>query len=726
MSSQIKITEDTLKSNLTIELTSKGTARNNFAEILEDGPLKNQIANQTLTNCLKNLKKQFELVHIGKEYFFQALDFICWTEPYIDTKLSEENQRFAVLLCGLLLMRKANSLGSSCLPWKILKIQINEILLNSGFYSKELKQEKWKEWLLKSFGSQVDSSFPSNNSIFKENNSLFYYQKLWQEESNFLLLLEERIKIEPKIPDDSIVEKILQTVLFNEPVRIHGKNINLDEEQKKAILFALSSPILIITGGPGTGKTSFAVTLLRVLKRLGLAKSPAIAAPTGRAAKRISESIVNSLNSIENLKNMPLEKKLLTEALNYKTIHRLLAYQPATYSFKHHEYAPLEHDLLIVDEGSMIDQEIMTSILRATNSKLPHIPPVPRIILMGDSHQLPSIGIGAVLWELAKNESSNKKITKFGKLNIVKFRKSFRQQIEDDAGRNILGIADKIKEMESIQMPEVLFDTELPNHETIQILKNLEEFDYEKVMLMNQENSPHQLDFFARWWVENYLSNKKFVLETQYNFPQEETVNCINKINYIFDFIKNFQILTATQFLPTGAKTINKKVSEYWQILKGVDTTFSGHYPGEPVMVTENNYKLKLFNGDQGVFLKFFNPNKREFELKVVFLVEGVFKTFYQHELHHLQTAYAITVHKSQGSEYNHIALILPNLKINKTENTIQLTGNRNIMSREMLYTALTRARKSVLIIGDKNVLEESTLNKVIRYSGIGDALLIQ
>ena len=280
--------------------------------------------------------------------------------------------------------------------------------------------------------------------------------------------------------------------------------------------------------------------------------------------------------------------------------------------------------------------------------------------------------------------------------------------------------------MESIQMPEVLFDTELPNHETIQILKNLEEFDYEKVMLMNQENSPHQLDFFARWWVENYLSNKKFVLETQYNFPQEETVNCINKINYIFDFIKNFQILTATQFLPTGAKTINKKVSEYWQILKGVDTTFSGHYPGEPVMVTENNYKLKLFNGDQGVFLKFFNPNKREFELKVVFLVEGVFKTFYQHELHHLQTAYAITVHKSQGSEYNHIALILPNLKINKTENTIQLTGNRNIMSREMLYTALTRARKSVLIIGDKNVLEESTLNKVIRYSGIGDALLIQ
>ena len=141
-------------------------------------------------------------------------------------------------------------------------------------------------------------------------------------------------------------------------------------------------------------------------------------------------------------------------------------------------------------------------------------------------------------------------------------------------------------------------------------------------------------------------------------------------------------------------------------------------------MVTENNYNLQLFNGDQGIFLKFINPETQEVELKAVFAVDGEFKTFYQYELDHLQTAYTITVHKSQGSEYDHLTLILPTSTRERWVSENESRSIRELMSREMLYTALTRAKKSVLILGEQSVLGEAALHKASRYSGISSALV--
>ena len=149
----------------------------------------------------------------------------------------------------------------------------------------------------------------------------------------------------------------------------------------------------------------------------------------------------------------------------------------------------------------------------------------------------------------------------------------------------------------------------------------------------------------------------------------------------------------------------------------------STNFPGEPVIVTENNYRLRLFNGDQGIFLNCLNSETKKLELKAVFEVEGKVKTFYGHQLHHLQQAYATTVHKSQGSEFDHLALILPELSIDPIISRPEPGRMRNIMSREMLYTALTRAKKSVLILGEKTVLETAALNKEKRYSGLGSLI---
>ena len=206
-------------------------------------------------------------------------------------------------------------------------------------------------------------------------------------------LLRNRLNINLNKIERPVIENVLKSVLEVNPV-FHGKPMVLAEEQKEAVLQAINSPLSIVTGGPGTGKTSVALTILRVHKILGLAERPALVAPTGRAANRLSESLINGLNSIKDLNKLKDDAELLKFAADAKTLHRLLGYHPERHSFSHHEYDPLEHDLLIIDEGSMIDQELMVRLLRASNSKLPYLLPVQRIVILGDPKQLPSVGNG--------------------------------------------------------------------------------------------------------------------------------------------------------------------------------------------------------------------------------------------------------------------------------------------------------------------------------------------
>ena len=725
MSSSTAIPEPPITTKIPDGWTTAGTVRSRFAEELTDASLIKQIAEFTLTESLQRMRQQFFEIQLGSEYFFQALDFLNWAESGRTKKNDAESQCFHVLLSGMLLMRKAVISGSTCLPWKVLQSQIYTMLLNSGFSAKQLSPDYWQTWLLTSFGTETDSDvLPAEKSIFTANNSLLYFSKNWLRESRLLSLLQQRIKMKLDMPENSLVENVLQTVLVDNPVRFGGNDLKLAAEQKEAILLAISKSFLIITGGPGTGKTSVAVTLLRVLKRLGLAERPALAAPTGRAAKRMSESVVNSLGSLENVKQLPLEKELLEVAAEAKTLHRLLGYRSDTHSFKHHEYDPLEHDLLIIDEGSMIDQELMTTLLRAANSELPHQPSVSRIILLGDAQQLPPVGNGAVLLELTTDPSSpQQEEVAENPVPLVRLIQSYRQEGGDSAGRNILGVADTVKAMEHDPRPELLFDAKELNHEIIQKLNNLEEVEQEKVLFLEQANTPKQLNDFASWWVENYLSDEKFRFETQQEFPSDAPETFTVQLDYLFNYLKQFRVLTATQVLPTGAVAINQKIRECWLAGNGTKHLVSEHYPGEPVMVTENNYLLQLFNGDQGIFLKFLNPDSGNVELKAVFSVDGTFKSFYEYALHHLQSAYAITVHKSQGSEYDHLALILPASSKEQGEAEPESRNLRELMSREMLYTALTRAKKSVLILGEQNVLESAALHKVSRYSGLGAAL---
>ena len=693
--------------------TSFGTARSKFIKDYSDVTIKNKLGYSNFPESLLLLKQQFAEIQIGSEYFFQAMNFLCHAKKSTTRENELKSISFHVLLSGLLLMRRAVISGSTCMPWAELRTQISKMLINSGFSEKEFFHENWKIWLLSisSRGEQIKYQNAEQPAII-ENNSLLYFDKFWKQEIELLSLLRDRLSINLKKIERPDIEEVLKSVLEVNPVLLRGKPMVLAEEQKEAVFQAINSPLSIVTGGPGTGKTSVALTILRVHKILGLAERPALVAPTGRAANRLSESLINGLNSIKHLGKLKDDAELLKFAADAKTLHRLLGYYPDKHSFSHHEYDPLEHDLLIIDEGSMIDQELMIHLLRATKSKLPYLLPVQRIIILGDPKQLPSVGNGSILMDLTGVAVQKGADSYENPVPILKLEKNYRQNISDSAGRNILGIAALVNEMDINPDPNLLFESESHDSEVLVRLESLEEAGLENVMFLNQVNNINQLKDFGQWWFDKFLKDEKFIqlVKKVYSFEDPESVE--NELGHLFNYLKRFRILTATQVFSTGTKGLNKIIRDLWLAENEAEQLTCEHFSGEPVIVTENNYHLGLFNGDQGIFLNFIDSETKKLELKAVFEVEGKVKTFYGQQLHYLQSAYATTVHKSQGSEFDHLALILP-----------ESGRTQNIMSREMLYTALTRAKKSVFILGEKTVLETAALNKEKRYSGLGSLI---
>ena len=278
---------------------SFGTTRSKFINEFADETLKKQLAHPALPESLLLLKQQFAEIQIGSEYFFQAMNFLCQDKENTEKENELKSISFHVLLSGLLLMRRAVNSGSTCMPWTELKTQISKMLINSGFSEKEFFHENWKKWLLTISSNGEQSEHQSTEQpVIIENNSLLYFDKFWKREIQLMSLLSNRLNMNLNIIERPVIENVLKNVLEVNPVLFRGKPLVLAEEQKESVLQAINSPLSIVTGGPGTGKTFVALIILRVHKRLGLAERPALVAPTGRAANRMAESVNNGLNCI--------------------------------------------------------------------------------------------------------------------------------------------------------------------------------------------------------------------------------------------------------------------------------------------------------------------------------------------------------------------------------------------------------------------------------------------
>ena len=453
----------------------------------------------------------------------------------------------------------------------------------------------------------------------------FYYMEL-----NVAVMLRE-LNVKYDFSETAVEQRIRKIEQLSE--------LELDEMQRTAVKEAVRSGLLVITGGPGTGKTTTINTIIQYFESEGM--DIALAAPTGRAAKRMSE----------------------TTGYEAKTIHRLLELSGGMdehAGFERNEQNPLETDVIIIDEMSMVDITLMHNLLKAVVAGT-------RLILVGDVNQLPSVGPGCVLKDIIDSHACN----------VVRLNRIFRQASESD----IIVNAHKINRGEPVSLDNKSRDFFFLKRYDANVIISI------CIQLIRQK-------------LPKYVNASPF--DIQVLTPMRKGLLGVERLNTILQQYLN----------PPDGK---KAEREHGQTIFRV---------GDKVMQIKNNYQaeweirsrynipiekgLGVFNGDMGIVREinsFSETLTVEYEERR--MVEYPFK-----ELDQLDLAYAITIHKSQGSEYP--AVIIP-----------LLTGPRMLMNRNLLYTAVTRARKCVTLVGDEKAFYnmEANVNEQKRYSGLRDRL---
>jgi len=533
--------------------------------------------------------------------------------------------------------------------------------------------------------------------------SYLYTQRLHSLEKRVDSALRLRLTGDSALPETAVTgkpgpgfEEAYQEVLNLPPLGISGA-LDLDDEQKIAVHSALEGKITVISGRPGSGKTSIVASILRVLARVGNPplESIALAAPTGKAADRMRRSIAEHLAAIPEFSGA--DRALAAGCPPSSTLHRLLGYSPGQDFFRHNEHNPLAEELVIVDESSMIDLAMMDRLLRALR-------PETRLILLGDADQLPSIEAGAVLRDLCRSET----VKDLGRAVILK--KSYRAREEDPAGKQILSVAAAINE--GLKLEDA---SGKPYPEITGSVSNIALNGVER---LEPGYDSQRKELFALWLnkITTGLEGLNRPHEKVYStdaagFSPETT----EELRTLLAHYEKFRILCVTRITAggTGSEEVNHWFHQRW---------FANRYGGsrlvnvpafligEPVMVTRNDYNLRLYNGDSGLVLNIapaIGSRKLPARPMAVFPRSGGFAAFPLDALRsRLEPAWAVTVHKAQGSEYDHLALILPEVQVRP-------------LTRELLYTAITRARKSVVIVGPAKVLDSGIANSVERASGL-------
>jgi len=397
-------------------------------------------------------------------------------------------------------------------------------------------------------------------------------------------------------------------------------SLSLAPAQVEAVKCAVESKVMVITGGPGTGKTTIINAALKILGRIGV--DILLAAPTGRAAKRMTEATGREA----------------------KTIHRLLEFSPQTGGFKKNEDHPLKCDLLVIDEASMIDTVLMYHLLKA-------VPLNATLILVGDVSQLPSVGPGNVLKDIISSRA----------VPVVQLTEIFRQA-KDSA---------------------IIVNAHLINRGVIP-----------------------QLDASGREPTDFYFIQKEEPQEAL-NFIIELVSGRIRKA-FGFDSFDDVQVLTPMNRGTVGTSNLNIELQKVLNPREdGITRGAASLRVGDKVMQIRNNYEKEVYNGDIGRIARIDTENH---EVRIAF--DGRVVAYEFSELDDIVLAYAVSVHKSQGSEYPCVIIPL-------------LTQHYVLLQRNLIYTAVTRGKRMVILVGSKKAVAIAVKNDKTqkRYTGLQDRL---
>jgi len=518
--------------------------------------------------------------------------------------------------------------------------------------------------------------------LIRDDADRLYFYRYWEYEKKLIDLIHAKIRSDVREMKPEKLKRHLDT-FFPET-----GNAGIDW-QKLAAAVVLLKRFCVISGGPGTGKT---YAIARVLATLIEQHNPEglriyLAAPTGKAAARLAESIGNAKRSLT------CDPKTLDAIPNVSsTIHRMLRPVKDTPYFIYNSQNPLPADVVVVDEASMVDLPLMSKMIQA-------LPENSRLILIGDRHQLASVQAGSVLGDICGDKVDNG------------FSRTFSRTLATVVNCDPEQLTKPQKGVADIQDCMVYFTRSYRFEKESgidRLSRAVNEGAVDDVLNILGQDCYPELSWFP---LSSHVDHQKLLSKSIHehynglchlNDPQE----ALDKLN-------RFRILCAVNQGRMGVDTLNARSAaglarkENIRIPGGFQSEW---YHGRPILITANDYNLGLFNGDVGIAMLLETTHDKTYHVYFRHGPAGSLRRVTPSRLPRHQDVYAMTVHKSQGSEFDEVLLVLPE-------------KDNPVLSRELLYTGITRARQKLSILASESVIRSAVSRQIERASGLRDAL---
>ena len=567
----------------------------------------------------------------------------------------------------------------------------------------------------------------ADNQLLVFNDNKLYLRRYFQFETDLGKAINARLAQQCQFDDDIVAQAIAK--LFPSHDNQQALTSELDW-QKIAVANAINKNFSVIAGGPGTGKTYTVTKLLAALVMLNQSEqqrrtknetivgsdlSIALVAPTGKAAQRLSESIVDAVAGFSDLIDANVLAAIPTQA---QTIHRLLGVLPNSPNFKHQEHNLLSYDIVLIDEVSMVDLPLMTRIFRALK---PHA----KVILLGDADQLPSVAAGSVLADIAPrphggySAENNAYLAHVCQLNITQITDFFTDsQSHEHAYFDYLTFLVKSRRFDGQGGIGLLASSVIQGDtKTSWGLLTNSVADDSLATLAQLSLAQGELTQWLAPLVKHYYQPIEFCAD----------------VKAAFALLAQFRVLCATRQGDYGVEQLNELIKSYLgKNSSPYQQSQQALYHGQPIMINENDYRLGLYNGDIGIIwqvvdqegnihlMACFEDSAAETLSDKAHQENGKPSTDVFHGIRQIlpsrlpkfESVYAMTIHKTQGSEFAHVAMV-----ISSSEKSPG--GGSKLLSRELLYTGITRAKKQLTIAANQKIWQQGVKAKVQRHSGL-------